>query len=535
MDDDYLAQFTAAPAQLDQLFPHIHGELVAIRRSLFTNGQRRAALLAGSAVPRHFANHVAFVFAEFPDASGVERNVEPIRQYLARLVAPDHLADARSVICEELGIAEFEDTAASLEDLGALEPEITIALLELNPGRARELIAARMAALHWNSEERDELLDARNLIEEIGRIRIAYILRCEAMKAAAQIHTPLNWAALDGLEQPNAGGTLRLFTLLAAIQADLCLFERAMALYEAGRRNSIDQGVLACNALTRTGQSGIQFAIIDRPVDASEQQAFGHPDLERRARVQLALWRAEHGDELEDLLEAVVVRMRQEVARLKRGLTARARAGGNAIVGNMDRASAGVRLYFAVAEAVAWTIDPINAGRIQPDHPLNRLPLIKLLARQRWNKVSLRREDVTFPSLDNQHWFAETTDRLFMAMRFAFLQDNEALPIELRQIANPVTGKISTIKTHDKAARLFGRPYSFLEQWGAFEARQQRKLARLGPNAKAGQRCEARRIDYDIKRAALAARKLSGSQVARGTYAGQQAIRYAVLQGFAVR
>ena len=122
-----------------------------------------------------------------------------------------------------------------------------------------------------------------------------------------------------------------------------------------------------------------------------------------------------------------------------------------------------------------------------------------------------------------------------MAMRFAFFHDNETLPIELRTIADPVTGKIVQVKTHERAERILGRRYSFSEQWRAFERLQKRKVEKLAPGASSKQRSEAYQVDFDFKREALALRELPEWQAPRETYAGMHAIREGLRRAFVAR
>lgn len=532
---NYLSEMLPAPDKLDELFPYIGGLIAYHRRSAYAHGQRRATLLAGISVPANFAVCVSQVFTSFPDASQVERTGPAINLHLLRLIANDELADARGVIAPCLGIEELHQTASSLVELDAVDPEIVTALLELRCGRAALLLKERASAPGSDPSFGYDFAYYKSLIEDIARVRIAYCLRGEAMMAAAQIHSPFNWSALDDLDKAKGAGSLRLFTLMAELKHNLRLFQHALQLYKKASYKPIVSGLLVYSPITGRERIAVNFSGLNSPVKTA---AFDNLDIEVRARVQLALWRAAHGEQLESILATTLDQIGEYVANLEKGLAnLQANSSPNNIVGNLNRANAGARLYEAAAEAIAWTADPIPQkgddeyweDTASLDAHLNPLAIaIEAVMQSSRDRAIV----ISVPASRNGH--KEAVAELFMAMRLAFLQDDEALPLKLREVEDPSTGTRRSFKFHGRVAAIRGRKYTFKQQWEAYKEQEADKRGRLKPDATPKQRWEAERCRSDASRGTDPSRRPGGVRP-RGFYQSRDALRGATIQGFVAR
>lgn len=262
-------------------------------------------------------------------------------------------------------------------------------------------------------------------------------------------------------------------------------------------------------------------------------------DLIDRARVQLALWRREHGDNLEPLLDRTIVGMRDTLARLSDALKPWETAGDhNRTAGNRNRTAAGVRLHFAVEEAVAWTAEPVSHRDEKRSDP-GDCGITSARENER-NAITdalewvgaPKPEDGELPTPEHQFEHAFTRGNLFMALRFAFLQDNEMLPRKLRNVVDAMTGKHIMVKTHDKAARTRGAPFSFLELWTALEEERYHKAGAIPENATYAARSVAYQLDYEMKREAKALRDRPPGTIPPDAMLAMSVLNRAVWRGF---
>ena len=535
LDYRYFGEFVAAPERLDGIQQHLEADLAALRRSSISHVQRRKLLTGCNDVA---VGSTAGGWPDFHSVDDIARTPEAIASYLERLIAPDELAYAREIIRDYLGIADPEDNAAALAELARTEPEIVTALLELRIGRAQRLFnsAQRYRPV---SDQGPKLPEYKVLLEEIARIAIAYQLRMIATDCARQIHTPYGWNALDHLERPAAAGTLRLGTLVKAMRKEIALVERAFALFKQSCPRRVDYGVLAASPLSPKAVPQITFAQVGLQVDSRDRDEFEAIGLADRARVQLALWRLEHGDDLAPLLAETIKAMRRDLMQLTHRLDARCPPNkSNSIAGNDGRTPAAVRLHFAVEEAVAWTAEPVSHAdeeRLDLWDRLSNQPVPQsaiAVALDYQDSARFREGDLPKPRLQHEHAFC--VGMLFTVLRFAFLQDNDVLPLSLRRVSNPVTGRTKSAKTPDRVAKIVGSPYSFRKLWLTWE-RARRKKARCPADATQAKRSAALRIDYEAKSAANALRSRPAREIPNDAYHAMAVLGAAVRRGILTR
>lgn len=148
------------------------------------------------------------------------------------------------------------------------------------------------------------------------------------------------------------------------------------------------------------------------------------------------------------------------------------------MLGNIGHRHAGLKLYLAVQEAVAWIGEPISPGTHSLEDAIRRASDPEQLSGTQkalnWAANRHRLEQCPRPSRRSERAFIEV--QLFTILRFAFLHDNEMLPASLREVQNPVTTEKKTVKTAVGAQEVIRRPYSFNELW---EAHERQRLARI--------------------------------------------------------
>ncbi|MEG3166365.1 hypothetical protein U1701_17385 [Sphingomonas sp. PB2P19] len=484
----YLSEHLSAPDRLDTLLTHIEHEISRRQRSRYASGQRIAALLGGSAMPADFAARVTHVYPQFPDASTVGRNPSGITQYLNRLVGPDGIDAAREVICDYIGIEDLEQIATDLTKLSEILPQAADALLELRIGRGRRLLSESAANLSLRPALREEIEELKTVVPGMARLHIAYVLRGIAMRCGAQIHAPLNWSALDAAEKDGSGGSLRVSTLLRLLEADLSLAERLLDAYTPAQSNDLAIG-------------------LRRKTEVEIREL----ELDTRARVQLHLWRAQHGNALYPVLDEVVSETRRSLMTLRETLaTCKKRHAPNTLVGHMDRANAGVCLYLAVEEAIDWTADRPQNQPSWIDKALMTLGSRGMLG--------------LLPEPLRIHEKALSVGYLFEALRIAFLRDIALYRIRMQQVWDPTTSRMK-YQAPDPARQKCTPAYSFEEIWNAWEASVQNKTrVRPSPHGRTSG-SNPGQIDSEIKRNAIAIRKDPASAKLPGAFDGQMQLR----------
>lgn len=501
MPGAYLSEHLAMPERLDGpdgIDAFVTREIRACRRSSFSNVQRRSLLLAGSSLPAAGACTWGQPWPEFIDVRDLDRTPAAISLYLARLVAPDHLSDAREVIEGLLCLSDRQDLAHDVAELALFAPEIATALLELRIGRAALMMKVGQARSTDGRYARE--FDYASLLEGMLEYKIAYVQRMKAQDLHLRLHAPLGWDALDRLEEGKAGGTLHTGTAIKAMGRDLELARQTFDLF-----------------LSRTEHGGA--------VPAKMEATFARLGLDIRARLELALWRAPMGSAIEPYLRLIAKNAQHHLSKMRDQLDERVQdAGWNSVVGNHRRVSAGVCLHYVAEQVIAWT--HLKIGRLRKEGSIETDDWDETLghdgattnmiaAAVTWvGSSQSQRGGVPIPRRDpSQH--AAVTD-LYMALRFAFLQDDEMLPHSLRQIIHPVSGEPVRVKSNASAARVRGRPYDFGELWEAYKAGREEREDRLAakPRSRNGKQMGkrsnnsiARQFTYDDKRLAAKLRK----------------------------
>ena len=511
----YFSEFLPIPDKLTDVFASIKLLMVERRQSSFSHMQRRQLLLDGTSTKAVFARFVEEVHPTFPDCQSVARHAPAMTKYLDRLIAPDEMAAARDLIAERLGIGERNEIADDLETLNHVAPEIVSALLELRIGRAERLFDDSLFAVECDAE-RETLDGYRHLSQSMARVRIAYLLRCEAMKAAARIHAHFGWSVLDDLESSAIGGSLRVVTLLDRVERELALVEYVVAVYRNSTTVTTPPACLLRKAAPTVSAETVLPASL-RFLDAM--------DIERRAHVQQAIWRMEHGTALEMLVRAQADDISKYLVRMRTSIETYRYNHGNTLVTNLGHVNAGAQLYLATREAVAWARESTSVSGVNAETSI-------ALVLKAINKHGTARRYFRFPKVDRDD--ANTIDELFVIYRFAFLQDNEVLPPKLRRVTDPKTGVKTNVKTHERAAKVLGRRYTFDEQWDEWKRSMAAKRAKLPAKPTKQQEHQARQIDLAAKRDALKIikRRNPTRRSLRGAFDRRNGLRTGIIHGF---
>lgn len=518
----FLGECSVVPDRLDDLFGYLGREVAARRRSTLSHVQRREALLGGVAVPLVALGAAEQFWPDFPVVGDLKLSRTGVKMYLARLLAPDDLHELRRIVADAMSIDDLDRIAGDLITLHRTDHRTATALLELRLRRACRFHADHLRDLgRSRAFEQATLFD--DLLVEFSRIRIGYCLHRIALDCGRQIHAPLGLEALDGLDRVKSAGTLRQGTLQKRLEHDLTMFDRVSETYHQGRRRPVDISI-GESKLDGADNTSVIFTGLSCPATDREVAELRMPDdLIGQARVQLGIWRRKHGDLLEDIVEQQLTAGQGAVGRLRRGLQARKeKRGHNAVVGNLDRVAAGVRLHWAVEEAIAWTADPPGA-----DEDRSGSYVVK---RAEW--LRQQRAGIRLAPPKWKHLHASKVAPLFMALRFAFLQDDEELPLALRNVLDATTGEVARVKSHARASLVSGRHYTFAQKWAALIEVRAQKLRELPPGASPGKMAQARQFQYDMKREAHKQRKACPS-LSGGAFARTLAFfRQSVLVGF---
>lgn len=538
VNTSHLSDSLAAPDRLDGLYWFLSREAEAIRQPSLTPAQHHEQLLLGTASPIGLIGSVDRIGFEFPDASHVGRSVEAVSDYLNRLLAPNALSEARKPICDYLNIIEPEETAEWVADLALRYPNAITSLLSFRLGRAYDLLKVAANACRGADSSLDNY---EELIEEFGRIWIAYCLRRFAEDCARQIHKPTGWAVLDQLQTAaGSSGTVHVGEVVSVLKAEIAKLEKVLDLYLLSTPRPIAKGVLARNPLTGMPPLAIEWRrlVTIHQSDSSFLYSLG---LEGRARVQLALWEREHGDQFEPLLQAVITEIRAEIAEIKQRLSRFSKQSHhNQVLGNLDKTPAAVRLHLAVETAVAWTSElssPASTGNSFTKRLLGggNNPIAALTR----NITDLRNGSSHFPPIVSKPEHASAIAYLFHIYRFAFLRDDEMVPTQLRTKIDPTTGKTESAKRPDDVARLHNKSMDFETLWIAFENQQHTRInaanekihnaehtckgrgqdqsstqAPMSRKAKTDLRSQARIIDYETRRHIASLRSVKSAIVA---------------------
>ncbi len=534
----YLSEHVPAPDNLGNLFGYIEQEADYRRTSRFSAGQKIAALFEGSrlAYAAYYPDRSGDVSL---DASHVQRNRGDIRRWLRRLIMPDDCAAARVVIIDVLSLCPLGSLAQLTTDLDALLPEAVTALLELRVSAAEALIKA--AARESRSDTADDRLapgDFDFLVEEYHRVRIAFLLRSKAQRLAARLHSPFNWSALDELD---GSLTLRFGTFKTYLQSELARCERALALYTAGRPQLVWLPS-KCLSGSQPVLTTTTVSFPSRPCPAGSTAEFEVLELDVRAHVQLAIWRAEHGDEFEELLDRTIADIKHQLAELTR-LLEQENHHSNIRVGHIRRVSQGVELYLASQEAIAWVNEPVDrreVDRIEPEldlllayarklHPSRSDRVNGIVAALLWAREHPDRRGLCpAPAIHRDH--ADMVHDLFSIYRFCFLHDDELLPVSMRSLI-ATDGIQFTVKTQAQVREARGTRYSFSEFWRARQSARRHALRAMQRTDKTVSRREPTRTE--IARSANKLRKMARSDMTVRQLTAIYAFRASIVRGFA--
>ena len=402
--------------------------LKAVKVPRSNRKERQQALLNGSRLA-YSAMKAATKVDLFVNATHVKRTAAEIEKHLKRLIAPDHLDDVRSTICDELGITELQELAFQIAELHARFPDVASALLELNLGRASHLLKRYQtkAGVPLNADYSCEFLD-------MGRVRLAFYLRLLAEECGAQIHAPYGYQPLDDLQQ---FGTLRCSTATAALRQDLNEAQQACSLFLRHYKRPLFAKTSAV-PLPVTGTAlDMVFAGMNFMISEADAAPYRDPKLQERALAELAFWRTKHKERLEDHLRNVILDLLAKMVVIRSQLEDRAsELGANAVLGNADQENAGLVLWMAVEAAVAWTAGhPYRSERSYVEALEDAVSgpwMGKVVAATLGGENTLYEHP---PELKPEH--ASVVTQLFDVYRIAFLQDDNMLPLWMRTIAVP--------------------------------------------------------------------------------------------------
>ena len=233
----------------------------------------------------------------------------------------------------------------------------------------------------------------------------------------------------------------------------------------------------------------------------------------------------EHGTALEMLVRAQADDISRYLVRMRTSMEAYRQNHGNTLVTNLGHVNAGAQLYLAIREAVAWARESTSAGGVNAETPI-------ALALKLTKNSRASRQDIRLPKVDRDD--ANTIDKLFVIYRIGFLQDNEVLPPKLRRVTDPNTGVVINVKTHERAAKILGRPYTFDEQWDEWKRSMAAKQARLPAKPTKQQEHQARQIDLAAKRDALKIikRRNPTRKSMRDAFDRRNGLRTGIIHGF---
>ncbi len=391
------------------------------------------------------------------NASHVERTHKGFKRWIERCLLHIPSNTARLEIAELLCIDKPDLTAAVLVMLNDQDPNLVTKLLE-----GRISAAARAIPSENYGDALDEH-DVREIIVAVSRLWIAHDLQLEAAAAHVRIFRPTECSPLDGAHN---GKAPRNSAIAVRISNELKLFEEAARLYFGEKDKPLPRACLASftrsNATvdTRLGHYAITwpsvtFRHFGRDATNAEAAVFRDADnLEQRAQIMLSIWRAAHGDDLEDYIRQRMIQGRALLRRL-RSDTDRIRAD-ETLSDQPTYKGRGldplIRLWLACERAVAWT-GPIDTGEKAIDRAIPQVLDSAICAVQSGQQVGL-------PAIKKHN--VKLANRLFFVLRCIITRDPYHLPKGLRKVTN-AAGETITAGTRQDAEAHRGKEFTFHE------------------------------------------------------------------------
>lgn len=448
----YFGEYVATPDRLDQLDEHLAREEAAIRHPRQTKAALRQWLIGGASA-LHVDWTVSGLFREVADAADVPRTVDGMTAHIARLILPDSCADARELMTEILYLDDPCDIALSLVELQEQAPDAVTALLELRIDDAFDSID-----LIADPDARHGIDD---LLVPMTKVRAAFIARCLAARIGQEVHAPFGWAPLDHL---NPKGPPRLGTILKQAFADLERLERVLALYREGR-HAIVRTTDPKLARLFGDDPGLKvtLGVIGRDASAMETRFLRGTDLHMRAVVQQAIWRREHGDCLEDMIEDRIAEIQAKTRQCRNRLESFAGAydqQGAKHASNLCAIAPLDRLGVIANLLIAWTAERPTGGA--NDATDNRCGADRYVDWLRGRKSGPQPLPKIYPGHE------ESSHNMFALLRFVSVDDENMLPEACRRVIDPRTLKQVYLRSQDDAKRVRGRAYSFDELWEGY-------------------------------------------------------------------
>lgn len=390
-------------------------------------------------------------------ASHVERTQTGFARWVQRCLLRTRNNTARCEIAELLCIYEPNLIPADLVALNDLDPDLVTKLLEGRIAGAARAIPPEGYADAFDADE------VRAIIATISRLWIAHDLQLEAAAAHVRIFRPTECTPLDGT--PGAQPP-RNSSIAVRIASELKLFEEAARLYFGEIDKPLPRACLASitwsNATvdTRLGHYAVTwpsatFRHFARDATDAEAAVFRSAgDLVQRAQLMLSIWRAAHGDDLEDYIRQ---RMTQGRALLRR---LRADVGGvranKSLAGQFAYTSRGfdplARLWLACERAVAWT-GPIDTGEYANKRALPQVLDKAISAAQSGQQIGL-------PAIKKHN--VNLANQLFFVLRCMVTGDPFHLPKGMRRVTN-AAGETITAGTREAAEAHRGKAFTFYE------------------------------------------------------------------------
>jgi len=391
------------------------------------------------------------------NASQVERTPAGFKRWVQRCLLRIPNNTARREIAELLCIDEPKLIPADLVALNEQDPGLVTKLLE-----GRIAAAARAIPPEGYGDEFDAD-EVRAIIATVSRLWIAHDLQLEAAAAHVRIFRPTECSPLDGAPcaQPPRNSSIAV-----RIANELKLFEEAARLYFGEIDKPLPRACLAsitrANATvdTRLGHYAITwpsatFRHFGRDATDAEAAVFRSAgDLVQRGQLMLSIWRAAHGDDLENYIRQ---RMTQGRALLRR---LRADVGGvranKSLAGQFSYTSRGfdplARLWLACERAVAWA-GPVDTGEKRIDRALPQVLDEAIRAAQSGQEIGL-------PAIKLHN--VNLANRLFFVLRCMVTGDPFHLPKGLRKVTN-AAGETITAGTREAAEAHRGEAFTFYE------------------------------------------------------------------------
>jgi hypothetical protein len=397
-----------------------------------------------------------------------------IKERLTRMVLRSQDPRAVEMISKPLGL-EIND---STEELARLEKhDRDGAYRHTMEGALGSALSAMPYQSYGDRESiyRFEVAEARTISESAQGFWLAEWLQMEAWACRDRLRHPTGLEVLDGLF---GGVPTRSGKSAAEIEAELDMVEEVHRLYWKHLRGKpVEVAPAPANSRLLIGTPASVCSIEYLPdLSPSPYRAGANANdveflvqdraLMLRAHLQLQIWRAQHGDQLEAYIEhrmrearRALVELRHEIEAIRSNPTLR-----NERLHSRHGISPLARFWLACERAIAFVdAGPIRAGSARPP---------------------IRRDS------------ARRVQKLFFAYRCAIIRDPDYLPKCLKAQATVVDGS---------PARLDGSPFPFEQVWSVLAMRDvnpRKEAFSTGFSKEASDYVEAHGPDDEIVHAA---------------------------------